>query len=91
MPGTYKRKIIALMLAVSLLTAVPAGAAYTTLRPGATGQEVRKMQNALTALGYSVGTAGTYDSDTWTAVLAFQRDQGLRADGLAGNATLTRL
>ena len=91
MPGTYKRKILALALTLSLLTAVPAGAAYSTLRPGATGQDVRKMQAALTSLGYTVGTDGTYDSVTWAAVLAFQRDQGLRADGLAGNATLTRL
>ncbi len=91
MPGKNRYRLCALLLAAALLIPASAGAAYTTLRPGATGQEVQRMQDALTSLGYTVGTAGMYDSTTWAAVLAFQRDQGLTADGLAGNATLTRL
>ena len=91
MPGKNRNRLCSLLLAAVLLIPAPAGAAYATLRPGTTGQEVEQMQDALTSLGYTVGTYGIYDSDTWGAVLLFQRDQGLTPDGLAGNATLTRL
>ncbi len=91
MPGKNRNRLCSLLLAAALLIPAPAGAAYATLRPGAMGQEVEQMQDALTSLGYTVGAYGLYDSDTWGAVLLFQRDQGLTPDGLAGNATLTRL
>ena len=60
---------------------------------GNTGAEVASVQNALKALGYSVdGDAeGTYGTATKTAVIAFQRLNGLYADGEAGPVTLTTL
>ena len=91
MPGTFRKKFFAGLLSAALLFTVPAGAKYATLRPGATGQNVRDMQAALVSLGYSPSTDGVYDSETWAAVLAFQKAQGLTADGLAGDATLTAL
>ena len=91
MPGTYKRKFLALLLAASLLAAVPA-AGYTTLRPGASGNEVKQMQQALKNQGYFTGVVDGYFGDaTENAVKAFQRYNGLQVDGVAGPATLRTL
>lgn len=55
---------------------------------GNTGPTVRKIQNALNAQGYSVGTPdGKFGEKTHNAVLAFQTDNGLVADGLVGRRT----
>ena len=63
--------------------------AYSTLRMGMTGSEVRQMQERLIALGYLEGKAdGVYGSSTANAVIAFQRTNGLAKDGVAGPKTL---
>ena len=70
---------------------VAAGAVstYTTLRMGMTGSEVRQMQERLIALGYLTGKAdGIYGTGTANAVIAFQRNNGLKKDGIAGPQTL---
>ncbi len=64
----------------------------TTLRLGMTGSEVRQLQERLIALGYLKGTAdGVYGSDTANAVIAFQRNNGLKKDGVAGPQTLQKI
>ena len=71
-----------------------AGAAtvYEPLSSGAKGDEVRRMQERLTELGYSPGTAdGIFGSGTKSAVKAFQRRNKLEADGVAGVRTLAAL
>lgn len=56
-----------------------------TLRPGDSGPEVEALQRDLDALGYWPGPVdGAYDELTRQAVLAFQGEEGLVRDGLAG-------
>lgn len=61
---------------------------YETLRPGATGTEVKKMQQALRNLNYLLSADGSYGGETVEAVKEFQRLNGLTADGVAGSKTL---
>lgn len=60
---------------------------YTTLQYGSKGEAVRKLQGALKSLGYSVSTDGDYGALTQMAVKAFQKCNGLEADGVAGPGT----
>ncbi len=65
---------------------------YILLKEGASGMEVRKLQARLAELGYySGGTDGLYGATTVNAVKAFQRSNGLSADGQAGTQTQTKL
>lgn len=67
-------------------------ASYTTLKKGASGPSVVRMQEALIALGYLSGAAdGDFGAGTQSAVIQFQAVNGLSADGIAGNQTLTLL
>ena len=59
---------------------------------GASGSEVRAIQERLQERGlYNGSIDGIYGTKTQTAVKAFQKQQGLTADGIAGPATLKRL
>ncbi len=59
---------------------------------GSRGDEVRKIQQALKNKGYYGGSVdGIFGSATRQAVVAFQKDQGLTADGIAGPKTLKAL
>jgi peptidoglycan hydrolase-like protein with peptidoglycan-binding domain len=70
--------------------AVPAPT--TTLKPGDTGAQVKKLQRALVELGYAVGTIdGDYGTATKTALAQFQTASHLTADGVFGPATRTAL
>ena len=62
-----------------------------TLSYGSSGTEVKKMQQALKALGYNVSADGSYGTLTQMAVTQFQKRNGLTADGVAGSATLKLL
>jgi putative chitinase len=65
----------------------PAATARTTiLRRGSRGAEVKRMQEAL-----KVGADGVFGPGTERALKAWQRTNGLTADGIAGPATLGRL
>ena len=69
-----------------------AEAAYTTLRKGMSGADVTLMQEALINLGYLSGKSdGNFGEKTVSALKAFQKNNGLTADGVAGSVTLTRL
>ena len=63
----------------------------TLLKKGDSGNEVRAMQARLVALGYLTSADGIYGVTTYNAVVAFQRKNGLTADGVAGLMTLNRL
>ena len=59
---------------------------------GTRGQLVRDVQQALKNRGYYTGNVdGIYGTGTYNAIVSFQRDNGLTADGIAGTATLSVL
>ena len=65
-----------------------------TLRRGAKGEYVTRMQQALTAAGFSLpkyGTDGSFGKETLAALKAFQKANGLKADGICGPKTWTEL
>ena len=64
---------------------------YRNLKVGMSGEDVTRLQTALKALSYSVNVNGSYDATTKTAVIAFQKQNSLSADGVAGEKTQTKL
>ena len=63
-----------------------------TLKQGSTGSGVRALQKKLIELGYLDGKAdGVFGRKTAAAVKAFQKDNKLTADGVAGTKTLNKL
>ena len=67
-------------------------AALPLLRTGSTGEYVKRLQQRLNALGYDCGDAdGIFGSRTHAAVIAFQKANGLSADGIAGPLTWAKL
>lgn len=64
----------------------------TSLRYGSEGADVVTLQNRLIKLGYLRGTAdGKFGRDTKSALIAFQKANGLKTDGVAGTNTLAAL
>ena len=62
------------------------------LRTGSRGDAVRKLQELLNAKGYTCGSVdGVFGSKTYAAVLAFQKANGLGADGIVGPLTWAKL
>lgn len=63
-----------------------------TLRRGSRGEDVKKLQEMLNKLGFSIGTpTGFFGQKTLAAVKAFQKQYGLSMDGLAGPKTLEKI
>lgn len=88
------RIFVILLLNVLVIAAViKAGSSVETLsKVGSTGTEVRQIQTKLKQWGYYKGTVdGVYGSGTKSAVVSFQRKNGLNADGVAGPATLAKI
>ena len=68
------------------------GGNYTTIRIKDQGERVKVMQQALIRLNYLSGKAdGIFGNKTLNAVLLFQQENHLAADGLAGKKTLKAL
>ncbi len=66
-----------------------AGTAYSS---GSTGQAVRQIQTALKNRGYYTGKVdGIFGKITTAAVKKFQKDRGLKVDGIVGPATMKAL
>lgn len=63
------------------------------LKFGSTGEEVRELQGALSQIGYDVGDTidGRFGNATRSAVLSFQKENGLEEDGRVGQETLTAI
>ena len=74
-------------------TAATVAAAQPTLWLGSRGSTVVTLQRRLAALHYfDAGPAdGVFGSNTYHAVIAFQKVQGLTRDGIVGPATWARL
>ena len=67
-------------------------AAGATMRLNNTGEPVGQLQTMLQNLGYYTGTiTKRYDMATRAAVTAFQKKNGLKADGVAGAETRSLL
>ncbi len=65
---------------------------YNSLRIGSAGNRVKILQSALITLKYLNGKAdGIFGNQTKNAVLAFQKQNKLTQDGIAGRKTLTAL
>lgn len=63
-----------------------------TLRKGSRGDDVKKLQETLNAMGYDCGAAdGIFGARTEIAVRSFQKANGLAADGIAWKNTLALL
>jgi peptidoglycan hydrolase-like protein with peptidoglycan-binding domain len=74
------------------LTARTASTSMPTVREGSRGPAVVELQNLLKSKGFNPGSAdGVFGPKTKAAVLAFQRSQGIAADGIVGPQTWGRL
>lgn len=63
-----------------------------TLQQGTKNDEVLKLQNMLTSLGFYTGNkTGNFGEKTADAVIAYQKSKGLTADGIAGKKTLAAI
>ena len=63
-----------------------------TLKPGQSGGAVVQLRNRLIAMGYLRRTSSSgYDTKMQQAVARFQRDHGLRADGVVGQGTMREI
>lgn len=80
-------------LASAKATKIPAlDAAGGSLKLGSTGDNVREVQQKLKSLGFYNGSVdGDYGEGTEAAVIRFQKQYGLSADGKVGTQTLTAL
>lgn len=65
-----------------------------TLKRGSKGEKVKELQELLLKLGYKLpkyGADGDFGKETEAAVKQFQKDWGLKEDGVVGPATYERL
>lgn len=85
-----KKKLSLFLVLMLIFSAVSASAA--TLRMNSKGEQVRKLQTKLKDLGYFKDTVdGKYGNSTWSAVWWYQKNNGLKVDGIAGRQTLSAL
>jgi len=76
-----------------LSTAVFADIGDDTLKKGMDHPDVAVLQEKLNVLGYFEGEdySTHFGPKTYAALIAFQKDKGLKADGIAGKATFSIL
>lgn len=83
---------IGLLLSIALSGFAYAALGDRLLGRGSKGPEVTELQKKLVQLGYQVGTVdGKFGSKTEAAIRKFQKEHGLRVDGLAGTQTIKEL
>ncbi len=61
------------------------------LKKGASGEDVRALQQRLSELGFETSPSGKFDARTEAAVKSFQGSRGLKVDGDAGRDTFRAL
>lgn len=85
-------RISKLFALITSLTLALAPCALAVSLFGSRGNEVTAIQRKLSERGYYyAGIDGIYGKSTENAVIKFQKDNGLRIDGIAGNETLKAL
>jgi peptidoglycan hydrolase-like protein with peptidoglycan-binding domain len=81
-----------LMVAVIPMTAQASDYGTQNLSWGSRGSAVSLLQKDLTGLGFNTyGVDGIFGSNTYNAVVKFQKSQGLGADGIVGPKTKAAL
>ena len=83
----YLWRILVILLVNVLIIALAGnfgGSVQTLSKVGSTGEEVRQIQTKLKEYGVYTGEVdGIYGTQTKNAVIAFQKYNGLAADGIA--------
>jgi len=75
-------------LSIALLMLLASGADAAAIAWGSTGATVTSIQKKLKQWGYYAGAVdGVFGQSTYNAVIAFQKKNGLKADGVVGAAT----
>ncbi len=84
---------VSIIVALAIISGLAFGAlGDRLLGRGSNGPEVKELQTRLTQLGYQLGSVdGKFGSKTESAVRLFQKEHGLRVDGLAGTQTISEL
>lgn len=78
--------------ATSTPSSTTSSSTSTTLQKGSTGQAVKELQENLNYLGYSCGTVdGSFGTNTYNALVKFQKANGLTADGIYGSASKAKM
>ena len=73
-------------------TAIELSVDAAVLRQGSQGSEVKEVQRRLKQWGYYSGSVdGIFGAGTKKAVIAFQKKNGLTADGIVGKSTYKAL
>lgn len=86
-----KKSILSLIIVGAVLLSLSV-TANALSKYGSRGEEVKQIQQKLSSLGYYSGEAdGIFGSLTQSAVKNFQKDNGLKADGIVGEKTLAAL
>lgn len=83
--------VIIAAVAVAAYLGLTAGTAALS-KMGSRGDEVRKIQTKLKQWGYAIGNIdGIFGTKTEKGVKQFQRNNGITADGIAGETTLSKM
>ena len=89
------KRLTAILLVIILIVScagIGEAASYKRLRKGSHGAAVKTLQTELKNQGYYSGKIdGIYGKGTVNAVKAFQKKNGLKADGIAGPLTQAKL
>lgn len=69
---------------------------FVVLKKGMKGEKVKELQEKLIELGYKnllgrYGADGVFGQATYTAVIKFQQDNGLKVDGIVGKNTWRKI
>ena len=87
-----RKYLTCLALALLLFSTSPVWASGTQYASGDTGPVVEQIQTSLKEAGYFGGQVdGTFSTLTRQAVIKFQKDSGLRADGVVEEKTFKAL
>jgi spore cortex-lytic enzyme len=74
------------------ITSLGVTVSSSVIKAGSGAEDVKALQRRLKELGYYTGSVdGVFGGGTKSAVIAFQKSNGLTADGIAGANTLSKL
>lgn len=87
--GYRMKKTVKIILTVILIATITTVCVSALSKIGSRSDEVRKIQTRLKNWGYYKGEIdGIFGTETKNAVIAFQKKNNLKADGIAGEKTL---